>query len=98
VALHHAQPLAAIGHYILMRDHVPLFARPAVDARPMADWIKMWKSISSHKIAAALATSSPIWQADYFNRYLRSGEIYSQKWHYLEQSAVREGFVSDPEN
>jgi hypothetical protein len=50
----------------------------------MADWIKMWKSISSRKIAAALATSPPIWQADYFDRYLRSGENYSQKWNYME--------------
>jgi REP element-mobilizing transposase RayT len=29
-----------VGHYILMPDHVHLFARPAIDARPMADWIK----------------------------------------------------------
>jgi hypothetical protein len=56
----------------------------------------MWKSISSRKIAAALATSPPIWQADYFDRYLRSGENYSQKWHYVEQNAVRAGLVSDP--
>ena len=82
-----------VGHYILMPDHVHLFARPAIDARPMADWIKMWKSISSRKIAAVLATSPPIWQADYFDRYLRSSENYSQKWHYVEQNAVRAGLV-----
>jgi putative transposase len=74
---------------------VHLFARPAIDARPMANWIKMWKSISSRKIAAALATSPPIWQSDYFDRYLRSSENYSQKWHYVEQNAVRAGLVSD---
>ena len=87
-----------VGHYILMPDHVHLFARPAIDARPMADWIKMWKSISSRKIAAVLATSPSIWQADYFDRYLRSSENYSQKWHYVEQNAVRAGVVSDPED
>ena len=72
-----------VGHYILMPDHVHLFARPAIDARRMAAWIKIWKSISSRKIAAALATVPPIWQADYFDRYLRSSENYSQKWHYV---------------
>jgi REP element-mobilizing transposase RayT len=87
-----------VGHYILMPDHVHLFARLAIDARPMADWIKMWKSISSRKIAAVLATSPPIWQADYSDRYLRSSENYSQKWHYVEQNAVRAGLVSDPED
>jgi putative transposase len=65
-----------VGHYFLRPDHVHLFARPAVDARAMADWIKMWKSISLRKIVAALATSPAIWQADYFDRYLGSGENY----------------------
>ena len=64
----------------------------------MADWIKMWKSISSRKIAAALATSPPIWQPDYFDRYLRSSENYSQKWHYVKQNAVRVRLVGDPED
>jgi putative transposase len=79
-------------------DHVHLFARPAIDARSMAEWIKMWKSISSRKIVTALATSPPIWQADYFDRYLRSSENYAQKWHYVEQNAVRAGLVSDPDS
>jgi len=87
-----------VGHYILMPDHVHLFARPAIDARPMTDWIKMWKSVSSRKIAAALATSPPIWQPDHFDRYLRSSENYSEKWHYVEQNAVRARLVGDPED
>jgi hypothetical protein len=36
-----------VGHYILMPDHVHFFARRASIARPMADWMKMWKSVSS---------------------------------------------------
>jgi putative transposase len=82
-----------VGHYIVMPDYVHFFARPAIDARPMADWVQMWKSVGSRQIAAALAIKQPIWQAEYFDRYLRSTESYSAKWHYVEQNAVRAGLV-----
>jgi putative transposase len=86
-----------VGHYILMPDHVHFFARPAIDARPVADWVQMWKSVSSRQVAAALAIDPPIWQTDYFDRYLRSSESYSEKWHYVEQNAVRAGLVETME-
>ena len=82
-----------VGHYILMPDHVHFFARPEIGARRMADWVQMWKSVSSRQIAAALSIDPPTWQTDYFDRYLRSSEIYSEKWHYVEQNAVRAGLV-----
>ena len=82
-----------VGHYILMPDHVHFFARPELDARRMADWVQMWKSVSSRRIAAALSIKPPIWQPEYFDRYLRSSESYSEKWHYLEQNALRAGLV-----
>ena len=36
-----------VGHYVLMPDHVHFFARPEIGARRMADWVQMWKSVSS---------------------------------------------------
>jgi len=82
-----------VGHYILMPDHVHFFARPEVDAKPMAKWLEMWKSVSARQISVALRAEPPIWQAEYFDRYLRSGESYSEKWDYVEQNAVRAGLV-----
>ena len=46
-----------IGHYILMPHHVHFFARRAPVARPMADWMQMWKSVSSRQLAATLNTA-----------------------------------------
>jgi putative transposase len=83
-----------VGHYILMPDHVHLFVRPAINAQPMTTWVKMWKSVSSRQIANALGIRPSVWQADYFDRYLRSTENYSQKWDYVEQNAVRAGLVT----
>jgi putative transposase len=56
-----------VGHYILMPDHVHFFARPEIDARPMAKWVQLWKGVSGRRIARALQVSPPIWQADYFD-------------------------------
>ena len=63
----------------------------------MADWVQMWKSVSSRRIAAALGIDPPIWQTDYFDRFLRSSESYSEKWQYVEQNAVRAGLVETME-
>lgn len=81
-----------------MPDHVHFFARPEIDASPMAKWIQMWKGVSSRGISKALKIPVPIWQADYFDRYLRSGESYSEKWDYVEQNAVRAGLVQRVED
>jgi hypothetical protein len=45
------------------------------------------------KDGESLRIAPPIWQADYFDRYLRSSESYSQKWDYVEQNPVRAGLV-----
>jgi putative transposase len=82
-----------VGHYILMPDHVHFFVRSEIGAKRMTDWVEMWKSVSSRRIAAALSIKPPIWQPEYFDRYLRSGENYAEKWHYVEQNAVRAGLV-----
>jgi REP-associated tyrosine transposase len=86
-----------IGHYIIMPDHVHFFARPEIDAKPIAKWVQTWKGISSRRIIKALNTRPPIWQADYFDRYLRSGESYAEKWDYVEENAVRAGLVQSTE-
>jgi REP element-mobilizing transposase RayT len=80
-----------------MPDHVHFFARRASIARPMADWMKMWKSVSSRRLAAALDIAPPIWQPEYFDRYLRSQENYGQKWNYVEQNASRAGLIKEGE-
>ena len=87
-----------VGHYILMPDHVHFFARPEIEARPMAKWVGMWKGLSARQIAVALDLPPPIWQAEYFDRYLRSGESYSEKWAYVERNAVRAGLVERVED
>ena len=87
-----------VGNHVLMPDHVHFFALPATNARPKAKWVGMWKSVSSLRIAATLAIEPTIWQSDYFDRYLRSSENYSEKWQYVQQNSVRAGLVERVED
>ena len=79
-----------VGDYVLMPDHVHLFARRALGAVPMHQWVGTWKSLSSRR----MGVDGGLWQKDYFDRYLRSGESYTEKWHYVELNPVRAGLVS----
>ncbi|MDA0322510.1 MAG: transposase [Verrucomicrobia bacterium] len=85
-----------VGDYLLMPDHVHMFARPSLDADSMRSWVKMWKSVSSRKLTSGLGVDPPIWQEEYFDRYLRSAESYSEKWQYVRENPVRAGLVSSP--
>lgn len=85
-----------IGHFLLMPEHVHFFAMPALEAKPLAIWMKSWKSISSRQIVAACQISAPIWQGDYFDHFVRSAAAYAEKWEYVQQNPVRKGLCSCP--
>ncbi|MEI6971542.1 MAG: transposase [bacterium] len=86
-----------VGDYVLMPDHAHFFARPASDAKPMANWVKLWKSVSSRRLTRELSITSPVWQPEYFDRYLRTCESYSEKWAYVEMNPVRAKLVAQPD-
>ena len=87
-----------VGDYLLMPDHVHFFARAGREAMPMKKWVQMWKSLSARQWMVLQRTSAPLWQEDYFDRYLRSAENYSEKWVYVEANPVRKGLVARPED
>ncbi|MBI2496516.1 MAG: transposase [Opitutae bacterium] len=85
-----------VGHYLLMPDHLHLFAVPAREAKPLATWMKTWKSVSSRRIAAAGQVVPPVWPGDYFDHFARSASAYRQKWEYVQQNPVRKGLCLQP--
>jgi REP element-mobilizing transposase RayT len=86
-----------VGDYILMPDHVHLFARPSRDSDGLSDWVKMWKSVSSRQLGRTEATGAPVWQEEYFDRFVRASESYQEKWCYVRNNPVRAGLVADPD-
>jgi putative transposase len=86
-----------VGKYLLMPDHAHLFAKPAAEAKPLPEWVKTWKSISSRRLSRQLQVLPPVWQRDYFDHFIRSAASYSEKWHYVEYNPVRRGLCTKPD-
>jgi putative transposase len=86
-----------VGDYLLMPDHVHLFARANMQACPIRKWIAMWKSVSARRLMEVLGLSAPFWQKDYFDRFIRTSENYHQKWQYVELNPERAGLVKHPD-
>jgi putative transposase len=64
----------------------------------MKSWVQLWKSLSARLLIKAFSVKSPVWQEDYFDRYLRSTESFAQKWEYVRHNPVRAGLVTRPED
>ena len=87
-----------VGRYLIMPDHVHLFARPARDALACSEWHKSWKSISARGIARFASVSPPVWQRGYCDHFVRSAASYAEKWEYVRHNPVRAGLVQLPED
>ncbi|MBI2812652.1 MAG: transposase [Opitutae bacterium] len=87
-----------VGQYLLMPDHVHFFAAPSPAARPLADWMRIWKSMSATRINQFHRQTGPLWQADYFDRFIRSLDDYNEKWNYVALNPVRKDLAVNPED
>ena len=45
----------------------------------------------------AMEVTPPIWQAEFFDRVLRTHESYNGKWRYVIDNPVRAGLVREAE-
>ena len=77
-----------VGRYVLMPDHVHLFCAPSgLFPDSLRKWTKKWKSYVSRKWPRP--GEHPIWQTDFWDTQLRSGESYQEKWKYVKDNPVR---------
>jgi REP element-mobilizing transposase RayT len=84
-----------VGRFVVMPDHIHLFAMPAEKPQQLSKWIAVWKAISARQIIAKTGASAPIWQRDHFDRYLRTTESYGKKWDYVCNNPVHAKLVSN---
>jgi putative transposase len=64
-----------VGRYVIMPDHIHLFAAPGRPELPFDNWVKFWKS----RFSAAHRDRGHEWQVDHWDRRLRSGDSYDEK-------------------
>ena len=86
-----------VGRYVVMPDHVHLFASPRDPESPdVRRWIQFWKGGVTKR--GPLETGKSLWQRDGWDRQLRTGDSYTAKWEYVRSNPVRHGLVRNPED
>jgi putative transposase len=86
-----------VGRWMVMPDHLHLFCAPAsFPSTPLKLWMQFWRNESTRRWPHP--AEKPIWQRDFFDRQLRSGESYHQKWLYLWENPIKEGLIKRPED
>ncbi len=83
-----------VGRYVIMPDHLHFICAPAdLNPFPLAKWMAYWRNEVTRRWRRP--SEKPIWQRDWFDRQLRTGESYDQKWAYFRENPVRAGLVRD---
>ena len=84
-----------VGRYLIMPDHVHFFCTPRTDQSKLEYFVGKWKEWTAKHATRKHSVRMPLWQPEFFDRVLRSGESYDEKWQYVRDNPVRAGLVSD---
>jgi len=84
-----------IGSYVVMPDHVHFFCKPTHEAKKLSALMQQWKQWTGKRIKKELNLDHTVWQEDFFDHLIRSGESYFEKWNYVEQNPVRANLVAE---
>ncbi len=86
-----------VGRYVLMPNHLHLFCAPATNpVTSLRQWVFRWRAAVTRNWPRP--SQKPIWQKDFFDRQLRRGQGYSEKWAYVRDNPIRAGLVEAPED
>lgn len=86
----------SVGRYVILPDHIHLFCAPnTFPPERLKKWISFWKNSVTR--AWLNRDQIPLWQPEYWDRQLRRGESYAEKWEYVANNPVRHGYVARAE-
>ena len=86
----------AVGRYVIMPDHVHLFAAFPIAGIALPSWIQSLRTVMGKRLLG-LEIHKPHWQEGFFDHLLRSHESYAQKWEYVRLNPVRAKLCQTPE-
>ena len=81
------------GRYVIMPDHLHVFAGERGDIE-LDRWVRYWKSQFTKRFGK---NDQCRWQADHWDRRMRSESEYEDAWNYVYLNPVRANLVKDPE-
>jgi REP element-mobilizing transposase RayT len=61
----------------------------------LADVVRDWKCFSAHRINRILGRRGPVWQRDYFDRFIRDEAHFERVRFYIENNPVSAGLIED---
>jgi REP element-mobilizing transposase RayT len=76
--LHAANYYVSVGRYVIMPDHIHLFAVFGPGSPSVSNWVKSMKNAISNSLKDA-RIDPPHWQKGFFDHVLRSQESYNLK-------------------
>ena len=68
--------------YGLMPNHCHVMIELTKDVS-LASVVQAWKSVSSHRINRLLGRKGELWQADYYNHIIRTGQSFHRQLSYV---------------
>jgi REP-associated tyrosine transposase len=86
----------AVGRYVIMPDHVHLFAVLPIDGIALPTWVQSLRTVIGKRLLR-FEIPKPHWQEGFFDHLLRSHESYAQKWDYVRLNPVRARLSQTPE-
>jgi REP element-mobilizing transposase RayT len=66
--------------------------------RTLARVVHAWKSFTAHAINTALGRTGPVWQREYFDRFIRDDAHYFATVKYIERNPVAAGLADEAED
>jgi len=74
--------------FVIMPNHVHVLFQ-LYDAFPLPKVVQAWKSFSSRQLTKLAGVPPPIWQAEYFDRLIRSGRHLERARSYIAENPVK---------
>jgi len=75
---------------IIMPNHVHVLFSPK-DGHQLGDIVQSWKSFTSKEINRKLDTSGTFWQAEYYDRLIRSQKHFDRVTDYIVENPLKAG-------
>lgn len=81
-----------VGRYVIMPDHIHLFAGKYGDIS-LDNWVRYWKSQFSKRHS----NKNHRWQTDHWDHRVRTPADYEARWNYIYWNPVRAELVPEPD-
>lgn len=83
--------------WCVMPNHVHVLFE-TMKGFPLGNVVHSWKMFTARAINRHLQRKGPVWQVDYFDRYIRDEAHFGNEANYIESNPVMAGFVERAED